>query len=121
MKLSSIMIGSPDAKGLSAFYAKLFGKPAWDEDEWFGFMFDGANLMIGPHSEVKGKNMTPGRMMINFDAADVQQEFNRIKSLGAEVIAEPYQPSKEHMPKHWIATFADPDGNYLQVATPWGK
>ena len=41
-------------------------------------------------------------------------EFARIKKLGAKVIKEPYE-----MEKMWIATFADPDGNYFQLMSPW--
>lgn len=74
--------------------------------------------MIGPHSDVKGKNKAPARIIINFEVDDIQAEAKRIKDLGAEVIAEPYQPNDEN-PKVWLATFADPDGNYLQLATPW--
>ncbi len=51
--------------------------------------------------------------MINFETAQVQQEFERIKALGGKVIREPYQ-----MGQGWIATLADPDGNYFQLVTP---
>jgi hypothetical protein len=33
------------------------------------------------------------------------------------VIAKPYNPMED--PKAMIATFADPDNNYFQLATPW--
>ena len=45
---------------------------------------------------------------------EVQKEFDRIKSLGAIVIKEPYD-----MGGMWIATLADPDGNYFQLMSPW--
>ncbi len=44
-------------------------------------------------------------------------EFERIKGLGAEVSHEPYQPAGEDM-EMWLATFADPDGNLFQIASP---
>jgi hypothetical protein len=30
----------------------------------------------------------------------------------------PYQPDKERDSNAWLATFADPDGNYFQLLTP---
>jgi hypothetical protein len=28
-------------------------------------------------------------------------------------------PGKDDNPTMWLATLADPDGNYFQLATPW--
>jgi predicted enzyme related to lactoylglutathione lyase len=47
----------------------------------------------------------------------VRAEFNRIRDLGADVIAEPYEPQGGD--GMVMCTFADPDGNYFQLATPW--
>ena len=44
----------------------------------------------------------------------MQAEFERIKDLGAEVVKEPYELDGNF----WLATFADPDGNCFQLATP---
>ena len=119
MQLRGIMLGSENAKVLGEFYTKIFGQPGWQHEDWYGFMIGDGNLMIGPHSEVKGKNNMPGRFIINIDSQDVKADFERIKSLGAEVIAEPYKPGKDDTSDAWLATFADPDGNYFQLATPW--
>jgi predicted enzyme related to lactoylglutathione lyase len=51
--------------------------------------------------------------MFNFETSQVKEEFDRIKSIGAKVIREPYE-----MGGGWIATLADPDGNYFQLVTP---
>ncbi len=117
MKLSGVMLGSENSKKLADFYTKILGKPGWQQGDWYGYDV-GTNIMIGPHSEVKGNNQSPGRIMMTYDASDVKKEFERIKSQGAEVIAKPYQPSKDS-PDMWLATFADPDGNYFQLASPW--
>jgi len=114
MKIRGVMIGSDQAKVLGEFYTKIFGEPAWNQDDWYGW--DG--LMIGSHSEVKGSNDMPGRMMIMVETDDVKGEFDRIKELGAKVVAEPYVPNKDDSDM-WLATFADPDGNYFQLASPW--
>ena len=118
MKLTGVMLGSENAKALGAFYEKLFGKPGWNQDDWFGFDIGGGNLMIGPHSEVKGKNDMPGRIMFMVESEDVKADFAKLKDAGANVVAEPYQPSMDDT-GGWLATLADIDGNYFQMATPW--
>jgi predicted enzyme related to lactoylglutathione lyase len=85
--------------------------------DWFGFEAGDASLVIGPHSEVQGRNAQPGRVMLNFSTAEVPGEFERIKALGAEVVAEPYEPGGGGGMQ--MCMFADPDGNYFQLATPW--
>jgi len=39
-----------------------------------------------------------------------------MRDAGAIVVREPY--SFEGFPDSWIATLADPDGNYFQLMTP---
>ena len=119
MKLNGVMLGTEDTKRLGEFYTKIFGEPMWHEGEWYGYMIGTGSLMIGPHSEVKGKNSTPGRILIVLQSDDVRGEFEKIKTTGAEIVAEPYQPDKDKSADTWLATFADPDGNYLQLMTPW--
>ena len=118
LNLNSIMIGSDDPKGLTEFYTKLLGKPGWEDSSYSGWQAGDGMLMIGPHSEVKGPNEMPGRIMMNFQTPDVKGEFERIKGLGAAVQQEPYQPGGADAPEMWIATFEDPDGNYFQLASP---
>lgn len=117
MKLSGVMLGSDRPKVLGAFYTKLLGKPGWEDGDWFGFEA-GGGLMIGPHSEVKGKNDMAARIIMSFKTDDVKKEFERLVGLDASVVAEPYQPSDDNQGV-WLATVADPDGNYLQLSTPW--
>ncbi len=120
MNLNSIMLGSEDSKGLADFYTKVLGtpNPDWTDGDngWFGFQAGDGSLAIGPHSDVRGKNQQPGRVMLNFSTPDVNGEFERIQAIGAEVVAEPYEPGGGGMQ---LCTFADPDGNYFQFATPW--
>lgn len=116
MKFYGVMIGTEDPKKLGEFYTKVLGKPDMSEGGWYGWGKEGG-IVIGEHSEVKGKNDTPGRIMTNWVVDDVKQEFERIADLGAEVVAEPYTP--EGMKDMWLATFADPDGNYFQLSSPW--
>ena len=119
LNLNNIMLGSEDSKKLADFYAKVLGapNPDWSDEAngWFGFRAGEGSLAIGPHSEVKGRNEQPGRIMLNFSTPDVKAEFERIKAFGADVVAEPYEPGGGMV----MCTFADPDGNYFQLTTPW--
>ena len=115
LKLTTVMIGSEDPDRLRDFYSKVLGDPAWEDSGFVGWQAGGGTLMIGPHSEVRGTNEMPGRIIVNFETSDVQGEFERIKSLGAKVEREPYQPGDGEM---WLATFEDADGNFFQLASP---
>jgi predicted enzyme related to lactoylglutathione lyase len=121
LDLSNIMLGSEDSKRLADFYTQVLGapNPDWSDPDggWFGFKVGTGSIAIGPHSEVSGKNQHPGRIMLNFATPDVKSEFERIKATGAEVVAEPYAPGGGEGMQ--LCTFADPDGNYFQLSTPW--
>lgn len=118
LELTSLLVFSEDPKRLSEFYEKVFQKdPDWEMEGYYGFNAGKTFLTFGPHDKVKGKNPNPERMMFNFETPDVKREFDRIKGLGTKVVAEPYQMGEAA--EGWIATFADPDGNYFQLMTPW--
>lgn len=119
LKLNNVMIGSSDSKTLAGFYEKVLQqKPSFEDGGWYGFDFSGFVLSIGMHDKVKGQAEHPERIILNFETTDVKGEFQRIKALGAKVIAEPYGSDEGDM-AGWIATFADPEGNYFQLMTPW--
>jgi predicted enzyme related to lactoylglutathione lyase len=117
LNLGSVLVFSEDPERLGGFYEKVLQKkPDMAEGGYFGYMAGKTFLTIGPHDKIKGKNKEPERFLINFETDDVKGEFKRIAELGTEVIAKPYQV--EGM-EEWIATFADPDGNYFQLMSPW--
>lgn len=120
LNLNSILLGSENPKKLIEFYQKVLDREsAWGDGEWGGFEVGNCFLTIGPHSEVKGKNHEPGRILFNFETSDVESEFDRIKKLGVKVVAPPYHPEQES--GMMIATFSDPDGNYFQLMSPMEK
>ena len=118
MNFNSILIGSEDPQRLVDYYTKLFGKPGFSDGGYTGWQIGSGNLTVGPHSEVKGRNASPGRLIWNIETADVKEVFARFVAAGAIVIREPY--SFEGYPDSWIATLADPDDNYFQLMTPMG-
>jgi predicted enzyme related to lactoylglutathione lyase len=116
MKIIGVMIGTEDSQKLGEFYTKVLGEPGFRDGEWWGWE-NGGGIMIGNHSEVHGTSETPQRIMLSFEVDDVKAAFDQIAGYGATVIAEPYRPDEGF--DNWLATFADPDGNYFQLMSPW--
>jgi predicted enzyme related to lactoylglutathione lyase len=115
LTLSSIMIGSSKPKELILFYKKVFEKkPDMEEGDWAGWQLGSGFFSVGDHSQVKGKSKEPGRILFNLETTEVKSEFNRIAKMGAIVVKEPYD-----MGESLVATFADLDGNYFQLMSPW--
>lgn len=118
LNLNSVMIGTKQPAALAAFYEKVLGKPAEmvdQENGFWGWQAGDAFLSVLDHSEMEGNTKDPGRVMFNFETSQVKEEFERIKAIGGAVIREPYE-----MGGGWVATLADPDGNYFQLVSPMG-
>ncbi len=116
MNFNSILIGSEDPKRLVEYYTKVLGEPGYSDEQYTGWQIGTGFVTVGPHSEVKGRNASPGRIIWNIETKDVQGDFDRFKAAGATVVTEPYAfgDSTEMS----IATFADPDDNYFQLLSP---
>ncbi len=116
LDLNSVMIGSGEPEALAAFYERVLGKAADMSDAaqgFWGWQVGSAYFSVMQHSEVKGRAKEPARLIFNLETSQVKEEFERVKATGATVIREPYE-----MGGGWIATLADPDGNYFQLVTP---
>ncbi len=120
LSLTTVMLNTEDTSRLAGFYRQVLGEPGFEGNGYTGWQAGNGFLMVGPHSEVKGSNETPGRILLNFETADVSAEFDRLKGLGATVVQEPYHPGGggADMPEMTLATLADVDGNYFQLASP---
>ena len=119
LNLNSVMIGTKQPQALIAFYEKVLGQPpdmVDMENGFAGWQVGSAYLSVLEHSEMGGNTKDAGRVMFNFETTTVKEEFERMKAAGANVIREPYE-----MGGGWIATLADPDGNYFQLVTPMGQ
>ena len=116
LDLNSVMVGTKQPQALIAFYEKVLGKPPdmVDRENGFaGWQVGSANFSVLEHSEMGGNTKDAGRVMFNFETTTVKEEFERMKAAGAIVIREPYE-----IGGGWVATLADPDGNYFQLVTP---
>jgi predicted enzyme related to lactoylglutathione lyase len=115
LNLNSIMVGTSQPQVLADFYAKVFNRPAdMVEGDWHMWQAGSCSLSVGEHSEVTGQAKEPSRIILNLETTAVKEEFDRLNALNVTVIKEPYE-----MGRGWIATLADPDGNYIQLMTPW--
>jgi predicted enzyme related to lactoylglutathione lyase len=117
--IEGILLGSSNAKKLADFYEKTVGLTLTNEfemgeDNEQGFEFaskNGPGLYIMDHSEVKGKNAGPERLILNFEVDDIEKEVARLKKENVKVKQDIY-----HLEGYgYIATFVDPDGNFFQL------
>ena len=99
-------------KNLLPFYRDIVGlKPNFESQEFV--VFGEANtpsFALGTHSEVKGKNNDPARHMVGFQTDDIDAEVARLKSKGVQFVDDP-----EKFDQVTVATFKDPEGNYVQL------
>ena len=116
MNFNSILIGSENPEKLVEYYTKLLGEPGFSEGGYTGWEIGSGYITVAAHSEVHGRNPSPGRLIWNIETPDVKEVFERFKAAGALVVREPY--SFEEMPGSSLATLEDPDGNYFQLTTP---
>jgi predicted enzyme related to lactoylglutathione lyase len=115
-----LLLFSEDAKKLADFYGQTVGLSLQDEmvmgendDEAFMFSTGnngGPTLTIMKHSEVKGANKMPERVIFNLEVDDIEKETKRLKDAGVKIIQDIYHIQDFGQ----IATFADPDNNYFQ-------
>ena len=113
LRLSSIW--SEDLTRLLPFYRDTLGLQVAMESPGFVMFGDPSApaLALGTHSDVHGKAADPARHMVGLDSDDVTGDCQRLKAAGVEFVEEPNQ-----QPFGWIATFKDPEGNYIQLLQP---
>ena len=118
-KITTILIWSQDYKKLADWYQDVFNLKVNEhlthpQDTGILFEFpDGLPwLWIGQHSEIKGVNKDPVRIMFNINVDSVHEAYEYLKSKNVSFIALPFKaPTMDK----WFATFSDPDGNTVQI------
>lgn len=116
LDFNSVLVGTQQLEPMTRFYEDVIGRAPdhVDDDNGFrGWQVGSAYFGLLRHSEMVGAAKEPGRVMPNFETPDVPGVFERLKGSGAAVVKEPYG-----MDGAWIATLADPDGNYFQLMSP---
>lgn len=94
------------------FYRDTLGlTPRSMKDDFVNFDWGGVRLSVGVHDRVRGASRDPLRVMIHFAVADIQAVHARLARAG---VVFSRLPEREEW-GGWVATFADPDGNTLQL------
>lgn len=118
-KIESITLFSENAKNLAVFYKEKVGLKSTSEAELgengetnlFAFEMSGTSLYIVDHSEVKGSNKEPSRIIFNLEVDDIEEDVKRLEQKEVKKIQDIY-----HIEDYgYIATFEDLDGNYFQL------
>ena len=114
MKIESFLLNitSEDPEAMVAFYRDVLElEPNEVVGEGAFNVAPGTVLHIDGHSQTHGMTKEPQRVLIDFFVADAAAEQARLKAKGVEFVRE--------LGVEWwggiISTFADPDGNYLQI------
>ena len=90
MNFNSILIGSDDPQRLADYYTKLLGEPAFADDGYSAWQIGTGMLTVGGHSEVHGKNPSPGRLIWNIEEPTSRASSRRFQAAGAIVVKAPY-------------------------------
>ena len=115
--LEAVLLSSGDATELAKFYREKVGLKEASEmeigdkgEKAFEFELKGANLYILDHSEIKGKNKQPPRVMFNLEVNDMDKDVEKLKNNGVKVVQDTYHIQDYGL----VTTFEDIDGNYFQ-------
>ena len=115
--MEAILLSSENGQKLADFYKEKIGLKLTQEmevgekgEKGFEFDFQGTNLYIMDHSEVRGKNSSPSRIMFNLEVDDIEKEVARLNKEGVKKAQDIYHVEGYGL----IATFEDIDGNYFQ-------
>ncbi|TXI94672.1 VOC family protein [Chryseobacterium sp. WX] len=121
MKLTSLRMISKDIKATVAFYEQILGITAtWYTEDFAELSTDSVTIAVGSIRTMKmfSEDLTDfagtKSTIIEFLVKNVDEEYERIKSIASEIIQEPTT-----MP--WgnrSLLFCDPDGNMINFFTP---
>jgi len=121
MKLTSLRIISKDIQAAAAFYEQIIGITAtWYTEDFAELSTDSITIAIGSTRTMQmfSEDLTDfagtKSTIIEFLVSNVDEEYERIKSIASDIIQEPTT-----MP--WgnrSLLFSDPDGNMINLFTP---
>lgn len=108
MTIGEVGLQTNDVIRLAGFYRALLGAEGPNDDPVHQFILtEGTALTI--HNDGTVRNNQNENICLAFTVADVDAEYERVRALGAQVIAPPTT-------RPWGARnmeFLDPDGNHI--------
>ena len=97
---------------MARFYRDRLGlTPRTSKPDFISFDWGGVRLSVSVHDGVRGPSRDPLRIMVNLAVADMSTAHERLRGAGVVFTRAPER-------EDWggqVATFADPDGNVLQL------
>lgn len=107
LKPGSILLGSTEPEKLRAWYRKVFapGHEGEGPIDLGGFL-----VVIDKRDDIGARNTEPGRAILNFHVGDFDAVAARLQAAGVDWLV----PLEDRGTARF-GTFADPDGNYLQI------
>jgi predicted enzyme related to lactoylglutathione lyase len=97
---------------MARFYRDTLGlTPRSAKPDFINFDWSGVRLSVGVHDQLRGASREPLRVMVNLTVADIRAVHERLTRAG---VIFTRAPAREEW-GGWVATFADPDGNVLQL------
>ena len=107
-----IWTGADRFAAMTTFYRDRLGLPTRTvKPDFVNFDWGGVRLSVGVHDGVEGPAHDPLRVMVNLAVDDIHAVHARLARGG---VAFSRRPEAEAW-GGWVATFADPDGNTLQL------
>ena len=97
---------------MARFYRDTLGlPPRSSKSDFINFDWSGVRLSVGVHERVHGPSRDPLRVMIHLTVGDIRAVHDRLARAGVVFTRAPEREAWGG----WVATFADPDGNTLQL------
>jgi catechol 2,3-dioxygenase-like lactoylglutathione lyase family enzyme len=112
--LAGVLVWTEAARypAMRRFYVETLGlRPRSDRDGFVNFAWGDQRLTVAVHHDVAGAARDPLRLMLNLRVDDIAAVHRRLAAAGV-AFARP--PESEPWGGR-VATFADPDGNTLQL------
>ncbi|HVV11774.1 VOC family protein [Amycolatopsis sp.] len=109
LKPGSIVLGSTQPEKLREWYLKVLAPEQTGNGEG-PIRLDGFILVIEGREDIEARNPQPGRILVNFHVDDFDAAEAQLKAAGAG-----WSLPVADRPGGRFGTFADPDGNLLQI------
>lgn len=112
--LAGVIVWTSAARfpAMAAFYRESLGlEPRSERPGFVNFAWGEVRLTVTVHDRVEGPAADPLRVMVNLATDDIDGMHDRLVAAGAPVVRSPE-------PEPWggrVATYADPDGNLIQL------
>ena len=110
--VAGVIVWTDRFDAMLRFYRDTLGlEPRGVKASFANFAWGGFRLSVAAHDGVRGPARDPLRVMLNLAVADIHAVHGRLAARG---VAFSRPPERERW-GGWVATFADPDGNTLQL------